>query len=153
MLTDYIYLQPGTRNGNPDLFKVYSDDKDKWIEFIKGHSSIETCAVWKTSNVNSLKLPAYDFPPNSSNGVNTNNLTDEFNVKYGPFEKVDEVEIGHVYFKETTNESKDDSSTYFRFDATYQPEDDERMKEIRRRYGENLVFVEKTDTGYRYGIS
>ena len=41
-----------------------------------------------------------------------------------------------------TNESYDEC----------QNSDDEHMREIRRIYGDSLIFVKKTNSGYKYGI-
>lgn len=154
----YIYLQSGVdEKDNPNLLKILSSEFNDWIQllYINGYSK---AIIWSTDNPNSTKLNPIEFPFKSSNDkhkklVKPYKLTDEFNEKYGTFIKSEEMEIEDYFNKMNAQTESTSDCVYVKIESKEYPDDDEYMKFIRRKYGDSLMFIEKTDTGYRYGIT
>jgi hypothetical protein len=100
-----IFIQVGkTNDGTPEAFKILTKNKDKCLSILK-ERGYKQVALLASKNPKSVELKP--TRPTRDMSIRVYRLGDEFTRKYGPFKKVEDVDLTSLVF-----ESDEDDSTF-----------------------------------------
>lgn len=103
MLNKELFIQVGnTNDGTPEAFKILTKNKDKCLSILKerGYKQVVLLA---SENPKSVELKP--TRPTKDMSIRVYRLGDEFTRKYGPFKKVEDVDLTSLVFE--SDEEKD----------------------------------------------
>ena len=94
MINKELFVQVGkTNDGIPEAFKILSKNKDKCLSILKGRG-YKKVVLLTSENPKSIELKP--TRPTKDMGIRVYRLGDDFVRKYGPFKKVEVVDLTSI---------------------------------------------------------